>query len=392
MTLRARVPADLHRTRRRWVLAGLLALAVAGTGGVIGRTRSSAAETSSVEAGTGRHAGTRSRALRLGIRAKLSGPAPCWQGLARIDRALTLASFRDLAPALLESGDELVAQFLSERLAELIGDDPQRALDVLAWAQDADGDGLAMLVEALRLSPTIHAPAVAAELGRMAIDPALDPDQRTQLLAALDTQSTLAPELLGSIASLATSTDPDDSGWVAARTIGRVMDEHMKTGGDPAPYLDKLLDVGARSADSQVRSVALEMPMHSDVLLDAPTMSRLATVITSDPDPDVKVMAIHDLSLGRDRDEVLATYEDAFRIETDVCVRWALFRFSARAAGPRALPTMQRMARVDAQFAPDYDIFAGLYASGVVDFERVWTSLPDDDPHHCLLHEDEGDQ
>lgn len=226
----------------------------------------------------------------------------------------------------------------------------------------------------------------------MAIDPALDPDQRTQLLAALDTQSTLAPELLGSIASLATSTDPDDSGWVAARTIGRVMDEHMKTGGDPAPYLDKLLDVGARSADSQVRSVALEMPMHSDVLLDAPTMSRLATVITSDPDPDVKVMAIHDLSLGRDRDEVLATYEDAFRIETDVCVRWALFRFSARAAGPRALPTMQRMARVDAQFAPDYDIFAGLYASGVVDFERVWTSLPDDDPHHCLLHEDEGDQ
>ncbi len=391
MSSHGTVLATPSSVRRRRLLAGLLALAAAGTAGVVGPTLPSTADTSSVKAATRSDAGTRSRALRFGTRDKRSGPAPCWQGLARIDRALTLASFRDLAPSLLESGDELAAQFLSERLAELIGDDPQRALGVIAWAEDADGDGLAMLVGALRLSPTIHVPAVAAALGRMAVDPALDPDQRTQLVAALDTQKQLPSELLGSLTSLATSENAGDIGWVAARTIGRVMNEHMQTGGDPARYLEQLVEIGAGSPDAQVRSVALEMPMHADVLLDPPIISRLATVLASDPDPDVKVTAIHDLSLGRDRDQVLATYEDAFRVDSNVCVRWALFRFSARAAGARALPTMQRMTRIDPQFERDYQIFAGIYASGVVDFERVWASLPDDDPHHCLLHEEEGE-
>jgi hypothetical protein len=391
MTLHAKMLDEPPSSRRRWLLAGLLALAVAGILGVVGHDHSRARKTSSVETSE-RASGGRTRGLlRLGVRDKRTGPAPCWQGLAQIDGAMTLASFRELAVPLLASGDELVAQYLAERLAELIGDDSQRALEVLAWASDADGDGLAMVLEALRGTPAIHAPEVARELGRMAIDPALDPDQRALLVAALDTQRQLPPELVGELAALAKADDDSDAAWIAARTLGRVMNEHTRAGGDPAAYLDQLLDISARASDAQVRSVALEMPMHSDLLLDAATTARLASVVARDPDPDVKLTAIHDLSLGRDRDQVLSIYEDAFRVDPNVCVRWALFRFSARAAGPRALPTMKRMAHIDPRFARDYDAFAVIYASGVVDFERVWASLPDDDPHHCLLHEEEGE-
>jgi hypothetical protein len=129
--------------------------------------------------------------------------------------------------------------------------------------------------------------------------------------------------------------------------------------------------------------------MHVDAQVDAPTALRLSSIISGDPDPDVRKTAIHDLSLATDRDQTLQIYEDAFRAETDVCVRWALFRFTARAAGARALPVMARMAQLDPRFAEDDLVFERIYASGVVDFERVWQSLPDDDPHDCLASEGE---
>jgi hypothetical protein len=65
-------------------------------------------------------------------------------------------------------------------------------------------------------------------------------------------------------------------------------------------------------------------------------------------------------------------------------VRWALFRFAARAAGKDALPVMAEMAITDPRFQGNYQDFERLYASGIVDFDRLWLSLPSDNPHGCL--------
>jgi len=94
--------------------------------------------------------------------------------------------------------------------------------------------------------------------------------------------------------------------------------------------------------------------------------------------------AAHDLSLAEDKKQALDIYAKAFASEKELCVRWALFRFTARAAGPEALPVMADMAMVDTRFQGVFQEFEKLYASGVVDFGRVWLSLPTDDPFGCL--------
>jgi hypothetical protein len=321
----------------------------------------------------------------------VQGQATCWTGLDRFDTAVTLASFRAWAAPLIAAGDPLVVAYLVDRLAELVGDDEERAREVLGWVRDADGDELWLVLEGLERSPAIHRPAIADALAQLGLDPMLDPERRTAVVAALDTQRQLAPEILDGLAGMATTAEPGEAGWVAARTVGRVMAQELGRGGDAAPYLDRLLAIGAESPDAQVRSVALEMPMYVDTRVDGAAASRLAGIISADPDLDVRMTAIHDLSLALDRDKALQVYETAFRVEHDVCVRWALFRFSARVAGARALPVMARMAQVDARFAEDHRTFERIYASGVVDFERVWQSLPNDDPHNCLAVEGEGE-
>jgi hypothetical protein len=314
----------------------------------------------------------------------VNAPPTCWAGLDRFDDAVTLASFRAWAAPLIAAGDPLVVEYLADRLAELVGDDEERAREVLGWVRDADGDELWLVLDGLKRAPAIQRPAIAEAMAKLGLDPTLDPERRTAVFAALDTQHKLTPAVLDGLTGFAKGEEPGDAGWVAARTVGRVMAEDVHRGGDAAPYLERLVSIGARSPDAQVRSVALEMPMHVDARLDGGAASRLADIITADPDADVRKTAIHDLSLAVDREQALRVYEDAFRVEHDVCVRWALFRFTARIAGARALPVMARMAQIDAAFVEDYRAFERIYASGVVDFERVWQSLPDDDPHNCL--------
>jgi hypothetical protein len=46
------------------------------------------------------------------------------------------------------------------------------------------------------------------------------------------------------------------------------------------------------------------------------------------------------------------------------------------------------MAARDLRFQSDLMIFRALYDRGVVDFEELWLSLPNDDPHECLHRDD----
>jgi len=42
------------------------------------------------------------------------------------------------------------------------------------------------------------------------------------------------------------------------------------------------------------------------------------------------------------------------------------------------------MALIDPRFQGIYQDFERLYASGIVDFGRIWFSLPTDNPFNCL--------
>jgi hypothetical protein len=320
-------------------------------------------------------------------------PIPdCWTGLERTQLALSLTEFRAAARPLLASPprDELLVRYLKERLAELIGSDEAKGLEVLTAALDADSSELSLLLAGLSSSEAVHKPAVAQRLIQMALDDKLDMGRREELLLALETQRTLPEKALEGLAAFAKDERSGEASVIAARTLGRVMGEDFQRTGDAARYTDKLLNLAANAPEEAVRSMALEMPMMADIPWDKQGMDRLSKLMTTDANEGVRELAAQNLSLGQDKKRAIEQFESAFQKEQDRCVRWALFRFAARAAGKQALPAMQQMATQDPRFQDSYRMFEKVYASGVQDFERVWLNLENQDPLDCL-HED-GDE
>ncbi|MDC0713500.1 hypothetical protein POL68_33860 [Stigmatella sp. ncwal1] len=316
------------------------------------------------------------------------GGTTCWQNLDRFNEAVTLATFREWAAPLLAAGDPLVLNYLKGRLAELIANDPGRASEVLGWAREASPGEFKVFLGGLRGSQAIHHPKVAAQLTEMGLDERLELSRRAGLLAALETQHRFEPAVIDRLAQFAQSPTSGEAGWIATRTLGRVMKEDLSRSGNAKPYLDKLLAVGSESLEEPVRYLAFEMGMHADAPLDAQATAGLAKVLATEGSEDVRQVAAHQLSMAQDKTEALEIYAQAFATERDLCVRWALFRFAARTAGRNALPVMANMAVQDSRFQADYREFERLYASGIVDFDRLWSSLPTQDPHGCFEHKD----
>ena len=312
----------------------------------------------------------------------------CWRELERFDEDVTLETFRTWAAPLLASGDRRVQAYLKERLTELIGGDAGRAEQVIGWAREAAAQDSGLFLSALRASEAVQLPQVAARLTELGLDGRLELERRAGFLAALDTQKHLAPAVIDRLADFARDSGSGDAGWAATRTLGRVLAQDLQRSGDAAPYLDKLLTIGTASPDEDIRYLALSMPMHAAPRLDSATAQRYARVLTTEGSDEVREAAVHALSLSEDKKGTLALFASAFAGERDVCVRWALFRFAARLAGKDALPVLADLALLDPRFQPDYRAFEQIYASGVLDFERVWLSLPSQDPHACLDRHD----
>nr|WP_144370150.1 hypothetical protein [Myxococcus stipitatus] len=308
----------------------------------------------------------------------------CWRDLERFNEGVSLETFRDWAAPLLASRDPLVRMYLKERLTELIGKDAGRAGQVLEWTREAGPKEFKVFAMALKDSEAVQLPEVARRLVEMGLDAELDSERRAGLLSTLDSQKQLSPEVLTRLADFAKDPASGEGGWAAARTIARVMKNDHERSANAAPYLDKLLSIGTQSLDEHVRYMALSTPMETAPVLDARATDGYSKVLTSEGSPDGRSAAAHNLALSSDSAKVLDTFSRAFEPEQDVCVRWALFRFSARAAGRDALPVMAKMALIDPRFQPTYQDFERIYASGVVDFERVWLALSDQDPYGCL--------
>jgi hypothetical protein len=306
----------------------------------------------------------------------------CWDGLEQFNDTVTLDTFRQWAAPLLASKDPHVLEYLKARLAELIGDDEGRARWVLEQAREASPAEFKLLMAGLRGAPALA--KVAAQLTALGLDERLEPGRRAGFLDELQRVPRLEPSALEKLGRFAKDAAAGEAGWVTARAIGRVMKEDLARNGNPKPYLDTLLTIGTESPDEEIRYVALEMNIHADAPLDAKGAERLARVLATEGSPEVRQVAAHGLSLAEDKAQALELYAKAFAAERELCVRWALFRFAARAAGRDALPVMADMAVRDPRFQANYHDFARLYASGIVDFDRIWLSLPSQDPHGCL--------
>ncbi len=313
----------------------------------------------------------------------------CWPDLARFNDAVTIDTFRAWAGPLIASNDPHVLAYLQERLSELIGGDEGRALEVLEWAREAPPEEFKLFLSGVRGASALLKPRVAERLIDLGLDPKMDLERRAGYLDGVQQLHRLESHQLERLGHFAKDAASGEAGWVATRAIGRVMMEDLARTGTAKPYLDKLLTIGTESQDEPVRYLALEMEMHADAPLDAKSTARLAKLLSTEGSEHVRRVVAHDLSLAEDKKQVLDIYAKAFAAERDLCVRWALFRFSARAAGKDALPTMANMAMIDPRFQGNYQDIERLYASGVVDYDRIWFGLPDQNAHGCLDHHDD---
>ncbi|MBZ4416243.1 HEAT repeat domain-containing protein [Myxococcus sp. RHSTA-1-4] len=313
-------------------------------------------------------------------------PMPgCWDGLQEFDRTVSMDTFRAALLAAITNKDRYLAAYLQERLTELVGNDASRALQVLEWSKGTSHPELGIYMEALKAAPAVHDAKVSGQLLKMGEDKAASLQARSAALDALETQKHLGPSELKRLKAVALDETVDSVAWVATRTLGRVMKEDYERTGNYKPYWKELLDVSGRSDDMAVRLLALEMPSYSNPLLEEDSFDELKRILSSDRERDVREMAAFRLGVTRSPDKALDIYREAFDKEHDVCVRWAIFRFAVRVAGAGALPLLAEFAAKDPRFVQDYTEFKDLYASGTVDFARIW--LGKAEHHSCLVEE-----
>lgn len=301
-------------------------------------------------------------------------PAPsCLPGLADFDQRATLD---DLRAAIIAAGgaDEALQAYLSERLAELIGADPARAQAVLGWVDKdrASPQAAAMYLSAIKQSEAAHHASVPPRLLSLAEQAGAPSEVRAAALSALETQRRLDDSAMQRLRRIALDESSEQTAWLATRTLGRVLTEDFQRTGESGRYIKTLLDISGRSADTGVRSLALEMPSYGQPLLPGDTIDELARLLRRDPDRAVREMAALRLSLTEAPQRALKAYDEAFPAEQDLCVRWAMFRFALRAGGAQALPLLAKMSAIEPRLKRDYDEFQALYQKGVVDFERIW--------------------
>ncbi len=227
-------------------------------------------------------------------------PMPgCWQGVAELDKTLTLANFRQALAAAISGRDRMLATYLQEKLTELVGDDSSRALQVLEWAEGASMPELGVYIEAVKATAAVQRPEVVERLLKMGEDKGATLLNRGAAMDALETQKRFTPATLARVKAVALDESLDSTAWVATRTIGRVMKEDYERTGTFAPYWKELMDISEKSDDMAVRLLALEMPTYSNPLIGGDSLERLDKIMRTDRERDVR--GDGGLSSGRHR-------------------------------------------------------------------------------------------
>lgn len=299
-------------------------------------------------------------------------PLTCYAGYLKLEAPHGLEGVRAALRQALARNDQAALLFLEQRLAEVIGEDAQAALQVIEWAHTTQEPEMSLYLRAVRETGAVRSPAVVDRLATLA-EKHPDPDHQVSALIALETQHRLEPALLERLTTLARKDSPA-LGVIrhAVRAIGRVMDNDFRRTGRIEPYLGKLLEVALDSTEPVVRGLALEMGTYPDARIEGPSLQQVMKLQREDPDPDVREMAALVMSAGRDTRAVLEAFGKSFPQEKNECVRWAIVRYAVRAAGAGALPLLKDFAKQDARFQRDYTEFKALYDAGHADFDRVF--------------------
>jgi hypothetical protein len=296
----------------------------------------------------------------------------CRAGYLDFESVYGLEGVRAAIRQALEQNDAAALTFLTERLAEVIGQDASAALQVVTWADTATEPELSVLLQGVRGAEAVRDARVVERLFGMA-EGHSDPGHQTQALVALETQPRLDGAAMDRLATLAKKDSRVTSvAMHATRTLGRVMDSDFKNAGAVTPYLTRLLDITRGSGEEDVRTLAVEMATYPAARLDDAPVRELAKLLREDPDADVRELSALVLSTGRDTDAVLQHFAEAFRTEKSLCVRWAILRYTLRAGGAAALPQVKEYARQDRRLEQDYADFKALYDAGHTDFDRLW--------------------
>lgn len=316
--------------------------------------------------------------------------ARCFGDLLAIDRApgfdgVRLAFSRGLA------SDQLGADYLRARVAELVGDDVEKALEVLSWARGASVEEAQVLLAGLAASNGAKDARVATALIELGRASDVDAQIRAAALDAIGTQRHLDGASRVALKSVAVDSSDQELAWHATRALGAVMGEAMRAqNAQPdafQPYWEELADIVEGSGDPAVRALALEASAYVDPILPATSIPRLVDMMLDEPHRDVRELAAFQLGLTEAPDEALAAYRRAFEQEYDECVRWAIFRFAVRAGGEDALPLLEYFASMDPAFVDDLADFKALWAAGYQDFEQIW--LNKEERHACVVEDGE---
>lgn len=319
----------------------------------------------------------------------------CWAGLDRLGLARSFESFPGAVQRAIMSGDDRLVEFLRERLTELIDEDPRRANTVLDWAQRFDERAMtAVFAEALSESAAVHDPQIRNRLLGMA-DEHGDPEHQAAAIAMLETQRSFDEAALNTLEEVAVATDSPLSRQLAIRTIGSVMRGHAASadrGGCRAEQCARmqqsLLDIGNAADDIDAQRLAVEMISDPPAATSPDIVRQLGDLLQSGSTRWTRQMASLALAQSGNPDQALEIYRQAFLAEVDFCTRVAIFRDAAAAAGKRALPLMAELAAVEPRLKPDHKLFAELYATGVVDFDRVVLELFDKIHLDCVEDQD----
>ena len=207
-----------------------------------------------------------------------------------------------------------------------------------------------------------------------------DAELRRRALSALKTQPSLTTTALDRLAALGKGATEDRLAIAATSVIGSVM-RNDQTRADE--YATRLLDIAQAQTDLEVAYLAVEMVDHPAVTLDTLFVQRLTNLLNNHPLLALRKLAALVLSSARDTQTVLKVYQQAFQDNPDLCVRWAIMKFSLRAAGAKALPLLAEFAALEPDLQQDADEFRQIYDSGIVDFEQIWLAKTAKGFHRC---------
>ncbi len=280
---------------------------------------------------------------------------------------------RDLLTALhdaVHKGDGEAMTEVQRKLSEWVGDDPQRALELLGWfRREADPSSLNIVMGSISVNPRIanDTQVVSAFLDVARRDPSSN--RRMEALQFLGQGGKRPPEVEREMVTLARG-DPDPSVRVAAIVALRQQIDLDPTAAQR--FNPEFLDAASHATDPQVRQQALQAVRIRELTGDQ--VRGMAAFLRQDEDPSVRITAAEQLGDVRPqyRTSAMETLSEGFRSDSGEDVRRACMLAIVKAGRGEAVGTLRQLREIDPRLSQDIDDYLGILGNGEIDLDRIW--------------------